>query len=312
MAVVIQHLPDDSPAGELAHRAIVAALADGQACVAIARSRKAVLPTPIRAPMLVVVHGGSVIFDFPNRSLAVDDDGYLLVDAAQYMRAHIEPTDAQRGVACAQIYWPPAFLEPIVDVSRWPLRERVIRNDKRVSPVVRYIVRCVQEGGASLEWLDEQLRYLAHRLALAGERQGHLLASIQRARADTRLMLFRRVSLAADYIDSHYDRTFGLRELAQVACLSRFQLLRVFKQVYGVTPQSYKEQKRVLVARRLLAASELSQAVVAARVGYSTSTSLRMQLRRWGESSQAAGATSEPVGMQSAALALQQCSGLSC
>jgi AraC-like DNA-binding protein len=57
-------------------------------------------------------------------------------------------------------------------------------------------------------------------------------------------------------IDSFPERAFTLAEMAIVAGHSRFQLLRGFRRATGVTPHAYILQRRVRLARRLLAAGK--------------------------------------------------------
>ena len=54
--------------------------------------------------------------------------------------------------------------------------------------------------------------------------------------------LSRRLRLAADYIESHYDQPLPLETLAQVACMSTFHFVRYFALLHGVTPHAYLVQ----------------------------------------------------------------------
>jgi AraC family transcriptional regulator len=70
-------------------------------------------------------------------------------------------------------------------------------------------------------------------------------------------------------------------ELASAAHLSRFQFIRLFKAVHGITPYQYVQRKRALIARRLLETTALSHEDVAARVGFDHRSTLFRQLVRW-------------------------------
>lgn len=62
------------------------------------------------------------------------------------------------------------------------------------------------------------------------------------------------VALALRRIDDAPERPVTLAELAGLAGVSRFQLLRGFARAVGTTPHAYLLQQRVRLARRLLAA----------------------------------------------------------
>jgi AraC-like DNA-binding protein len=61
-----------------------------------------------------------------------------------------------------------------------------------------------------------------------------------------------RVKSARDYLKSHYAENVSLSALASIAGLSRFYLLRVFRNQMGVPPHEYQTQVRVARARKLL------------------------------------------------------------
>lgn len=62
----------------------------------------------------------------------------------------------------------------------------------------------------------------------------------------------RRVQSVRDYLRSHYAENVSLSQLASIAHLSRFYLLRVFSNEIGVPPHEYQTQLRVTRARKLL------------------------------------------------------------
>lgn len=68
--------------------------------------------------------------------------------------------------------------------------------------------------------------------------------------ADTRSAIaLRRVR---DLLEAEYARTVTIRELADVAGLSTFHLIRVFRATFGLPPYKYIEQIRIQQARRLI------------------------------------------------------------
>jgi AraC-like DNA-binding protein len=60
----------------------------------------------------------------------------------------------------------------------------------------------------------------------------------------------------------------SLAELAALAGVSRFQLLRAFSRELGITPHAYLMQRRVLLAQRFLADGE-THAQAAIQAGFS-------------------------------------------
>lgn len=75
---------------------------------------------------------------------------------------------------------------------------------------------------------------------------------IPSARLSTRQELHRRLCLAHQYIHDNFNKDIQLEKLAKVAMLSKFHLLRTYKQIYGVTPYKQVLQLRLAKAKELM------------------------------------------------------------
>ncbi|NOH60371.1 helix-turn-helix transcriptional regulator [Vibrio sp. RE88] len=54
------------------------------------------------------------------------------------------------------------------------------------------------------------------------------------------------------FMEQHYFKKIDLNDLAKAALMSRFHYVRIFKQIYGVTPRSYLRDMRISRAKTLL------------------------------------------------------------
>lgn len=54
------------------------------------------------------------------------------------------------------------------------------------------------------------------------------------------------------FMEKSYSTKLELDDLAKIAFMSRFHYVRIFKQVYGVTPKQYLQEMRVSKAKDLL------------------------------------------------------------
>lgn len=290
-----------SAGGARVHKALNVAC-ETAICVVIGRALTAELVPEKRPLTLAAAASGRVRYQFGARDLWVDDDTFLVVNGGHLQRVWI---DSPPATELTQMFFPDGLLQdvhrnsisdaesllanPIVPATDGiALLEGLTRHAPRLSPALRYVQHCVRTADVTREWLEEQAHYLLDLLLAMQTCRQRQLQRLDCVRRATRVELYRRAALAADCIDSNYSQDFGLSELATVACLSKFHLLRLFKQIYGVTPQSYKEQRRVLAARRLMQGAALSMSEIAERVGYSSRTSLRTQMERWGLSTKLA------------------------
>ena len=64
--------------------------------------------------------------------------------------------------------------------------------------------------------------------------------------------LYRRIVRAKLYIDENFSSPVDLKNVSGEACFSKFHFIRLFREIYGVTPHQYLTLVRVDRAARLL------------------------------------------------------------
>jgi AraC family transcriptional regulator len=79
-----------------------------------------------------------------------------------------------------------------------------------------------------------------------------------------------KLRCALEYLQTHLDEGASLTELAQLLGLSRYHVVKMFKQSTGVTPHQYLLDCRLHHAEGLLTNPQLSIAEIAVRVGFAT------------------------------------------
>lgn len=77
-----------------------------------------------------------------------------------------------------------------------------------------------------------------------------------------------------NYIEAHIIRQITLRELADVAGLSQYHFLRMFKRRFGVTPGEYVAIRRIELVKRKLISSNDGLAMIAHDCGFSSQSHL--------------------------------------
>lgn len=84
----------------------------------------------------------------------------------------------------------------------------------------------------------------------------------------TKVELYKRLSIARDYIQAHYCEEINLNELSRVACLSPYHFHRAFKKTFGITPKKYVTALRIERAKWLLKKKDLNVQVICQEVGF--------------------------------------------
>lgn len=91
---------------------------------------------------------------------------------------------------------------------------------------------------------------------------------LKKQRSSTRSELFRRIQLAKTYIHDTLSQDFHLDQLAKEACLSKYHLIRSFKELYQLTPYQYFMTQKIEHSLNLLADPKHSISEVAQRSGF--------------------------------------------
>src|SRR5262249_1400466 len=84
-----------------------------------------------------------------------------------------------------------------------------------------------------------------------------------------------------DYINQHIGADIPLEQLATLADVDIYHLIRSFTRSIGVSPHHYVIQRRIDISKDLLRRSKLPLSVIAHRCGFSTPSHYSSTFRRW-------------------------------
>jgi AraC family transcriptional regulator len=153
----------------------------------------------------------------------------------------------------------------VVELDREPreltLADRTYFEHERIGQLCASLAQMPWDGP------DAQLRANE----VTHEALSHLLlaqsAPLQQARVRGGLAPVVRRRLA-DYIEAHLAQNITLGVLAQMACMSEFHLVRMFKTSFGMTPSAWIAARRIEHARVLLKNGALPLQQIADACGY--------------------------------------------
>lgn len=238
------------------------------------------------------VQGGTLEVLRDGRRVVLDDDTYLAIESGESFTLRASATSCVEALSVfiddrlvqAAIEEREPGGEPLCaeDSGQVAIRfsEHVQSHDSLVSPVLRFLRHHAVTACENLRWRDEQLRFLVQRLAAKEQRIAERIAAIGAARESTRQEIFHRVGLATDFIHANYTRPITLAAIARAVSSSPHHILRMFRQVHGLTPREFLQRKRVAAAVRLLSSGRLSLDEIAGRVGFEDRSTLARRVRR--------------------------------
>jgi len=107
-----------------------------------------------------------------------------------------------------------------------------------------------------------------------------ILEGIDALKPSTRYETLRRLNVARGYLHSVTDRPVELAELAKVAGISRFQLLRCFRDAFGAPPGAYHRTLRLSLAKAEIDRKLLTCSEAAHRFGFADCSSFSHAYKR--------------------------------
>lgn len=109
---------------------------------------------------------------------------------------------------------------------------------------------------------------LAEKLLLSQQQIERQLQGISAKRRSTREELYRRLCIARQYILENFHRDIELDGLSREAALSKYHLLRTYKDAFGITPYRHVLDLRLEASRKLVAEGHTLEDI-AYRLGFS-------------------------------------------
>lgn len=297
--IVTTRFPDLPPrpetAANAAFRRRFAARWGRENVVFIASTRRVETPPLPAALSVKLVDAGEAALEVGRRRVLLEPGRWLVVNEGETYCCSIASVHPVRSYS---VHVRPGLAAEVAQArgSPWP---RALDHGAGPAPAATpRFGECLRLPSPALRQAMETIR----RLALSGETDGEVyevpfivlldrlladdhdarvrLEALEAVRPATRAELGRRAALAHDFICSHYAEPTSLDQIAAAACLSKYHLLRVYRQVYGLTPHAALQARRAEVARALIERGGDDLAGVAESAGFGSRWAMQRALRR--------------------------------
>lgn len=219
------------------------------------------------------------------KKVAVPDDCFFLTNRAQHYTLDIDSPakpvetfnmhlgqDIWENYVQANIHQAPYLLDnpfgPSLAEGLSEFPNLLLKKSPEMERALRQLYHLSKESQATALEIQENMVPLLHSLFQQKKELHQQLQKIAATKASVRAELFKRVSLATDFLLAQPNQNPSLDELAQVACLSKFHFLRAFTQVHGSTPHQFLLRHRIQRSLPLLQKTRMSVGEVALLCGY--------------------------------------------
>lgn len=138
-----------------------------------------------------------------------------------------------------------------------------------LSQSLQYLARNIKSRASNhIQLTDDWYYWLAEKLIRFQRQVDTEIDRLDSVKRSTREELYRLALLARDYMHDNLEEPFELEGLSRAVGLPRYHLIRLFRQVFRVTPYQYFLTCRIQKAQYLLRNSDLSITEVALSCGF--------------------------------------------
>ena len=217
--------------------------------------------------------GGASRYTTSAGDYLVDDYGCLLLNSG---RTYAFRTPVVRPTYSFNVFYPRDWIASVLG-SEEPLHvhETYYRYSAGFASTVVELMRGYQDG-ADVE--ETSIELLGHILATQ-QRYARQADSLHCIRRSTRLRLAARLHRARDRIYAGFQADLTLDDVARDSALSKFCLVRYYRELFGLTPMRDRTRKRMEIAQTLLR-TDLDVPDIADRVGYRNNAAFITAFRR--------------------------------
>ncbi len=231
-----------------------------------------------------------------DRTHTVSSGRFLVVNHHQRFQCRIQSAETVEGMC---FYIDPAAADEIyhvqatghrklLDQSSEPLGEKKLFMEKVFglgeSPLGNFLqaMAPILRNPLQRERVDFESFFvtMAERLVESQHQTKLLIDNLNNEKASTREELYRRISLARNFIDENFLQEISLDTLASVAMTSKYHFLRCFREIYRCSPYHYVLQKRLQHGASLLLGKGYSLTEIALETGFTDRRAFNKAFRK--------------------------------
>ena len=151
--------------------------------------------------------------------------------------------------------------------SHWEQRYFLLEGGEEQAGIYFYLRSLLQERALMQENYMEVCESLFQAFMLQLRRRlSRQSTSMNRTRTNSSCTRIKQ------YIDEHYTEPIRLDQLADIAHMSKYHLIRAFRAEVGCSPISYLQSRRITASRRLLELGVYSVSQVSSMTGFSSAS----------------------------------------
>ena len=230
---------------------------------------------------------GQEIYHTSKGKHSVDDNCYLILNYGQeysgFIKSYVKvnsfsvffENEFAKDILGSLVTPADKLLDDCFSIKIHPVEfiEKSYSHDNLISPYLFKIKRELECGNHDPLFIEEYFHVLLEKLYLVHKNVRDEIVNLPFQKLSTKYELYRRLNLAKDYIDTVCNTNISLKKISSEACLCTHHFIRLFKQVFGISPYQYLIKKRLQNSIHLLLRTELPINIISNSIGFLNASS---------------------------------------
>jgi AraC-like DNA-binding protein len=219
------------------------------------------------------------IYTIDKQKHILTPNNFLLINKNSKYQINIEEIDYAEGIC---IYFEDKLIHDLFSLNKCEVQSipnfkneitsdfifteniQSLTSNKRLNHLVDSLLKNISIS------LTSEFFYLIAEAIVESEKDSMALKNnLSNAKKSTKDEILRRLNIGTDFLSENYTKNFSIKEAANVAFLSEFYFIRLFKQVFKITPYKYVLTKRLEKSVHLLSTASFSIGEIAEICGFS-------------------------------------------
>lgn len=175
--------------------------------------------------------------------------------------------DAQYFADILQSLFTPNEIDDLHQNTRFFLSEELFCQGIYADASFQALLKKVETVG-EMFFLEDFLKEVSYHLILSQQKLIREYNNIDAIKASTKKELYARLLQSRNIMLEEHEHQYGMKEIAQMICLSEFRFYHLFKSTFGITPHQFQTQVLLEKSLKLYEEKRYSWTEIAEKVGY--------------------------------------------
>ena len=246
-------------------------------------------------PMTLVYNKrGKSVFHLRDRDLVLEEGSYFIADEGEtFEYKNVKGGNSEQVF----IFFKSNLIEAVSEGHGFIEEELTGKCENTIDPAGFYgkVFRNDPVFAGQLRCIGENIRFLSGQGLPSGEGFTEIMSSllysrqtveneverIKRVKKISRYEIYRKLNIAKEFIRMHFDDKISVEDIAERSGISKYYLIRLFKDVYNITPYNYILDLRINKAMDMLRSGKKSITQVCFDAGFESASTFSLFFKKY-------------------------------